>query len=361
MNFKRVLYNEIILGQECLPSLPEAIRLFDVENREEMQTMMKEQEALVKEMEEQRMEDLKMQEGQEQRILGLLESIKEEKAKHTRELRMLETRHANQINSLNMNHAQKLEEEQNRLLSEKDDVMKQMKTDHEKEMKKAEEDLRRGQNFINYLGRIMLNSQQKMVEQQQLIETQADTIVEKMEALTEYRNNSEAETDFAKTMLLQTETIGLLKETLASSTNISELSTKDLSHQNLAEFMVELMDSYNKQAKVIENLKSVFEKEKDIDNAVKQNLEAMLNTSKVLEKSSRNDDNIISRQAQVIKFQGRWINTIVPLLRFNPIPVDLLWFDFEDNSTCSCLPGGSQPGSLTPKRIEYRCEGYANR
>ena len=322
---------------------------------------MRKQEALVKEMEEQRIEELKVKEGQERMILELTESLKEEEDRHGRELEMLETKHLDEINSLKKDHAQKLEEERIRLSSEKDDLVKQMKADHEEDLRKAKEDLSKSKNFINYLGRVLVNSHQKMEEQQKLVESQADALAEKMEALTEYRNKSIAETDFAKTLLLHTETIALLKEALASSTNMTELSTKDLSHQNLADFMVELMESYNKQAKVIENLKSVFEKEKDIDNAVKQNLEAMLNTSKVLEKSSRNDDKVISRQAQVIKFQGRWINTLVPLLRFNPIPVDLLWFNFEDNSTCSCLPGGSQPGSLTPTRIEYRCEDYANR
>ena len=347
----------MISGQECLPSLPEAIRLFDVENREEMQTTMRKQEALVKEMEEQRMEDLKVREEQEQTIHELLESIEEKEARHRRELGML----ANQIDSLTMEHAQQLEVEQSRLLSEKEDLVKQMKAEHEEEMKKAEEDLSRSQNFINYLGRIMLNSQQKMEEQQQLIETQADTIMEKMETLTEYRNISMAEADLAKTMLLQTETIRLLKEALVSSTNMSELSTKDLSQHNLPDFMLELMESYNKQAKVIENLKSVMEKEKEIDNAVSRNLEAMLKTTSVLAKGCSNDDVTISQQARVIKFQGRWINTLAPLLRFNPIPSDQLWFDFEDNSTCSCLPGGSQPDSLTPTGIEYRCENYLNR
>ena len=335
--------------------------MFDMESREEMLATMRKQEALVKEMEEQRIKELKVKEGQERMILGLTERIKEEEDKHGRELEMLETKHLDELNSLKKDHAQKLEEERIRLSSEKDDLVKQMKAEHEEDLRKAKEDLSKSKNFINYLGRVLVNSHQKMEEQQKLVESQADAIAEKMEALTEYRNKSIAETDFAKTLLLHTETIALLKEALASSTNMTELSTKDLSHQNLADFMVELMESYNKQVKVIENLKSVFEKEKDIDNAVKQNLEAMLNTSKVLEKSSRNDDNIISRQAQVIKFQGRWINTLVPLLRFNPIPVDLLWFNFEDNSTCNCLPGGSQPSSLTPTRIEYRCEGYANR
>ena len=318
---------------------------------------MRKQEALVKEMEEQRMEDLKVREEQEQTIHELLESIEEKEARHRRELGML----ANQIDSLTMEHAQQLEEEQSRLLSETEDLVKQMKAEHKEEMKKAEEDLSRSQNFINYLGRIMLNSQQKMEEQQQLIKTQADTIMEKMETLTEYRNISMAEADLAKTMLLQTETIRLLKEALVSSTNMSELSTKDLSQHNLPDFMLELMESYNKQAKVIENLKSVMEKEKEIDNAVSRNLEAMLKTTSVLAKGCSNDDVTISQQAKVIKFQGRWINTLAPLLRFNPIPSDQLWFDFEDNSTCSCLPGGSQPDSLTPTGIEYRCENYLNR
>ena len=323
--------------------------------------MVRKQEALVKELEEQRVEDLKVQEGQERTILGLLESIKEEEARHGRELGMLESRHANQTNALNMEHAQKLGEEQKRLLSEKDALVKQMKAAHGEEIKKVEEGLSRSQNFINYLGRIMLNSQQKMEEQQLLIETQADTIAEKMDALREYRNNSVAESDFAKTMLLQTETIGLLKETLASSRNMSELSTKDLSQHNLAEFMVELMESYNKQAKVIENLKSVMEKEKEIDNAVSQNLEKALKAMSVMAKGYRNDDATIAQQAKVIKFQGRWINTLAPLLRFNPIPSDQLWFEFEDNSTCSCLPGGSQPHNLTPTGIEYHCENFPNR
>ena len=320
---------------------------------------MRKQEALVKQMVEQRIEDLKVQEEQERIIQGLLESIKEKEATHRRELGMLQSKHENQTNSLNMDHAQKLVEEQNRLLSERDDVVKQMEVEHEEEMKKAKEDLSRSQNFINYLGRIMLNSQQKMNEQQKLIESQADTIAEKMEAFAQYRNNSMVEADFAKAMLLQTETIRLLKETITSSTNMSELSTKDLSQHNLADFMVELMESYNKQAKVIENLKSVMEKEKEIDDAVSQNLEKVLKTTSFLANS--NDDATITQQARVIKFQGRWIKTLAPLLRYNPIPSDQLWFDFEENSTCSCLPGGSQPDSLTPTGIEYRCKNYPNR
>ena len=312
--------------------------------------MVRKQEALVKQMEEQRIKDLKVQEEQERTIHELLESIKEKEARHRGELRMLQSR-----------HAQSLEEEQNRLLSEKNALVQQMKVEHKEEMRKAKDDLSRGQNFINYLGRIMLNSQQKMDEQQQLVETQADTIAEKMESLAEYRNNSMVETDFAKAMLLQTETIGLLKETIASSTNMSELSTKDLSQHNLADFMVELMESYNKQAKVIENLKSVMEKEKEIDDAVSQNLEKALKTTSFLVNSCSNDDATIAQQARVIKLQERWIKTLAPLLRYNPIPSDWAWFDFEENSTCSCLPRGSQPDSLTPTGIEYRCANYPNR
>ena len=103
--------------------------------------MVRKQEALVKELEEQRVEDLKVQKGQERTILGLLGSIKEEEARHGRELGILESRHANQTNALNMEHAQKLGEEQKRLLSEKDALVKQMKAAHGEEIKKVEEGL----------------------------------------------------------------------------------------------------------------------------------------------------------------------------------------------------------------------------
>ena len=48
-----------------------------------MQTMMRKQEALVKQMEEQRIEDLKVQDEQERMIHGLLESIKEKEARRS--------------------------------------------------------------------------------------------------------------------------------------------------------------------------------------------------------------------------------------------------------------------------------------
>ena len=58
--------------------------MFDMESREEMLATMRKQEALVKEMEEQRIEELKVKEGQERMILELTESLKKEEDKHGR-------------------------------------------------------------------------------------------------------------------------------------------------------------------------------------------------------------------------------------------------------------------------------------
>ena len=217
-------WDVLVSGEECIPSLPEAIKLFEIGNREEIQETLRKQEALVNEMKEMRSEDKKVKEEQKKMIDELTERVKEEEDRHRKDLAEIELKHADLINSLESEHNQTTEEKQN-----------QMELKHKVEMKRGEQKLIDAKSFINYLGKILFNSNEKNKEQQQLIELQAASIAVKTETLAAFRNNYRS----------------------------------------------------------------------------------------ILTHECMNDSSTISQQAQVIQLQGRWINAVIPLLKYTEIPSHL--------------------------------------
>ena len=56
-----------------------------------------------------------------------------------------------------------------------------------------------------------------------------------------------------------------LKSALVTSRNFSELSTLGMDQLNMAPLLMELLESHNKLAKMIENMKTAMEKEGEIE------------------------------------------------------------------------------------------------
>ena len=207
------------------------MKLFELSNRQEIQEKLKEREEEVKEMKDQKIVDQKVQEEQKQIIDDLTQRIKDEQGRHKSKLAEIESRHARLV-----------EKERKRISSEREALANQIALKHAEEMKKAQEKLKRAEAntadskaFIDYMGKILLLSNSKNEELQQLIELQAASIAEKTETLAEFRRNYRS----------------------------------------------------------------------------------------ILTHECFNDNSTISKQAQVIQHQGRWINAVIPLLKYTNIPSHL--------------------------------------
>ena len=146
-----------------------------------------------------------------------------------------------------------------------------------------------------------------------------------------------------------------------------QLSTADLEQLDVAPFMLELMESYNKQTKVIENLKSDLDKERMVDESMSSIAEGLANLTSVMISATINLD-IVDQQAQVIEKQGKLIAQLTPVLQ-NTSSSGILWYEkagegktgIQSVSSCSCLPRSAEPGNVIPARIEYHCGELSNR
>merc|ERR1719182_77964 len=105
------------------------------------------------------------------------------------------------------------------------------------------------------MSEVMLHSYQVTEEQQNLLKVQAGAIQEFNEEVNMGRNCSTLLGAAADRISLQEEAIDLLKSSLVTSRNISELSTSGLDQLDMAPFMMELLESYNQLADMFENTK----------------------------------------------------------------------------------------------------------
>merc|ERR1719275_537366 len=195
----------------------------------------------------------------------------------------------------------------------------------------------------------MLHSYQVTEEQQNLLKVQAGAIQEFNQEVNMERNCSALLGAAADRISLQEEAIDLLKSSLVTSRNFSELSTSDMDQLDVAPFMMEMLESYNQLAEMIESMKTAMEKEGQVEAQTSELLIHLEDLRSALESASINMDTL-EQQAKIIQMQGRSIALLTPLLHRSNSS-DILWFDniskssrstgevgVADVSACSCLP-----------------------
>merc|ERR1719151_61146 len=191
-----------------------------------------------------------------------------------------------------------------------------------------------------------------MEEQENLLKAQAIQEFNELEDVNMGMNCSTLLGAAADRISLQEEAIDLLKSSLVTSRNFSELSTSGLDQLDVAPFMTEMLESYNQLAEMVENMKTAMEKEGQVEAQTPELLTHLADLRSALESASINMDTL-EQQAKMIQMQGRSIALLTPLLRPTNSS-DILWFentsrstrssrgvgegDFADADPCSCLP-----------------------
>ena len=105
----------------------------------------------------------------------------------------------------------------------------------------------------------MLSKEESENVSNELLEAQATTIKEANEEIKRHQNVSLICEAAANTTALQAETIAMLKSSLVSALDFPQLSTSDLEQLDVAPFMLDLMETYNKQTTMIADLRAVLE------------------------------------------------------------------------------------------------------
>merc|ERR1719275_57275 len=195
----------------------------------------------------------------------------------------------------------------------------------------------------------MLHSYQVTEEQQNLLKVQAGAIQEFNQEVNMERNCSALLGAAADRISLQEEAIDLLKSSLVTSRNFSELSTSGMDQLDVAPFMMEMLESYNQLAEMIENMKTALEKEGQVEAQTPELLIHLADLRSALVSASISMDTL-EQQAKMVEMQGRSIALLTPLLHRSNSS-DILWFDniskssrstgevgVADVSACSCLP-----------------------
>ena len=301
-------------GETGLPTLPEAVRLFQLESMNKLKQTIREQES----------------------------AISEKQAK---------------IDKFEGEIATKDE-----LISSLTAANSQLREEAVKGKERCDEEKAQCEATVVFMADVMLQNNQLLVESQNLLEAQGNTIKEANEEIKRQMNSSSICQAAADSSAPQAKTIALLRSSLAGALDFQELSTSGLDNLNLAQFMTELMESYNEQTKMIENLKAVLQ---DLQGGeVSAMTEEMTNLASAMRSATVNLD-IVEQQAQVIQKQGKSIAQLVPLLRHTN--KDIVWHEKTEETgvqsvaSCSCLPRSLQSSLPRPARIEYECQDSSAR
>ena len=231
-----------------------------------------------------------------------------------------------------------------------------------RELEKIGIKVQRHEAAMSYMTDVMLQNNRLVEEQQQMLESQAKMIEETTKELEGQTNGSAMCREATETIALQAETIDLLKSSLASAINFSNLTTSGLEQLNIAPFMLELMDSYNKQTGMLEDLNAALGNEQLIGDKVSKMSEVLAELNAAT-KSVSDNLGIVAQQADVINMQGK----STPFLHLSS--EDIVWNEqraesgetgVHDVAACSCLPR-SRTEQMVPAKIEYQCEDRTNR
>ena len=304
-------------GKLSLPSLPEAVQLLQLETIRGM-----EQTILAKEDENRRLEEtILAKKDENQRLEEIIRSVEIEKEAVTRQNTMMEEEMERivseresvigelesrvqllekdgiigemeaRIQGLEMEKAalesamvkEEIGQRMVAMESEKTQmreefVKKQMERDascqdekreiqdlKNKELDEINEKLDQSEMAVAYMSTIMIHSNQMAEEQQNLLKVEAGAIQEFNEEVKFGRNCSTLLREAAERISVQEEAINLLKSSLVISRSFSELSTSDMDQLEVAPFMMEMLESYNQQAEMIENMKTALEKEGHVE------------------------------------------------------------------------------------------------
>ena len=174
----------------------------------------------------------------------------EEKARFESELAELRGELAAKI----VEEKQQCETEKTQLAEEFAEERLESESENAQELERAETKLQQCQSTIDYMGGVMLQNNKVMLEEQTLLASHANTIQEANEEIKRQRNSTLICEVAANTTALQSDTISLLRSSLSTALEFPQLSTKDLEQLDVAPFMLELMEAYNKQTEMIENL-----------------------------------------------------------------------------------------------------------
>merc|ERR1719367_65380 len=404
-----ILFVQICTARELsLPSLPEAVRLLQLETIKGL-----EQTILAKEDENRRLEEIIRCVEMEKEAVTLQntlmeEEMEEEISEKESVIRELESRLQFSerdgttfeleaiIQRLEMEKAALQEENGQRMVameSEKTQmreefVKKQMERDascqdekreiqdlKNKELDEISERLDQSEMTVAYMSTIMIHSNQMAEEQQNLLKVQSGAIQEFNEEVKVGKNCSTLLKAAADRISVQEEAINHLRASLVTSRNFSELSTSGMDQLNVAPFMMELLESYNQQAEMIENMKTALEKEGHVEAQTSELLTQLADLRSAVQSASINMETL-EQQAHMIETQGRSIALLTPLLHLSNSS-DILWFNNNSRSSrnsteevsfadvaptmCSCLPRSASSNQLQPVRVDYQCQGDTNR
>ena len=139
-----------------------------------------------------------------------------------------------------------------------DEMRVEMESQNTQELEMMGTELQQCESTVKYMANVMLQNNKVMLEGQKLLESQASTINEANDEIKRQRNGSLTCETAANFTVFQSETITLLRSSLATALDFPQLTTSDLEQLDVAPFMLELMESYNQQTKTIENLKAVL-------------------------------------------------------------------------------------------------------
>merc|ERR1719288_555342 len=184
---------------------------------------------------------------------------------------------------------------------------------------------------VAYMSTIMIHSNQMAEEQQNLLKVQAGAIQEFNEQVKVGKNFSTFLGAAADRISVQEEAINHLRASLVTSRNFSELSTSGMDQLNVAPFMMEMLESYNQQAEMIENMKTALEKQGHVEAQTTELLTQLADLRSAVESATINMETL-EQQAHMIETQGRSIALLTPLLRFSNSS-DILWFNNNSRSS----------------------------
>merc|ERR1712233_136313 len=331
----------------------EAVTRQNIMMEEEMVQIISERESLIEELES-RLQFLE-RDGTIGELEARIQGLEMEKSEIEKEIVMVKEENGQIMGAMESEKIQ-LRQEFVKKQTERDascqDEKREIQDLKNKELDEISERLDQSEMTVAYMSTIMIHSNQMAEEQQNLLKVQAGTIQEFNEEVKVGRNCSTLLGAAADRISVQEEAINLLRASLVSSRNFSELSTSGMDQLNVAPFMMELLESYNQQAEMIENMKTALEKNGHVETQTSELLTQLADLRSAVESATINMDTL-EQQAHMIETQGRSIALLTPLLHFSNSS-DILWFDNNSRSSrntteevdfadvevtmCSCLP-----------------------
>ena len=375
----------LITGQaEDLPTLPEAIQLFQLESMNNLRQTIQSQEGVIRGqvtriaelegiLEDKELLIVSMT-AEGRREKALCETEKEESDAEISECQAEKTRVREEFAAKEKERCEaektQLREEFSSQILEKETKCEEARIEIEnqttQDLERMGTKLQHCKSTIIYMGSVMLQNNQGMLEGQRLLESQAKTIKEANEEIKRQRDGLLICEAAANSTVLQAETISLLRSSINSTLNLPRLSTSDLEQLDVAPWMLEIVGSHNKQTKTIEDLNAVLEKGNIIEERMFEVAEGLTNLTSIMESATVNL-NIVDQQAHVIQNQAKSIAQLTPLLRHTS--KDVVWYEktgaggteVGSVSSCSCLPRSPDSTRPSPARIEYHCGDLSDR